>query len=55
MSSTTDRPRPARTPALRADDPYCLDDLLSDEERALRDRIRAFGDAHVLPIINDYC
>src|ERR1039458_7740920 len=31
-----------------------LDDTLSDEERELRDRVRAFGDDEVLPIINGY-
>ena len=31
-----------------------LSDLLSDEEREIRDRVRAFVDAEVLPIINDY-
>lgn len=31
-----------------------LDSELSDEERDLRDRIRAFGQEHVLPIINEY-
>jgi glutaryl-CoA dehydrogenase len=31
-----------------------LDDTLSAEERDLRDRVRAFGDDDVLPIINGY-
>ena len=31
-----------------------LDADMSDEDRALRDRIRSFGQDHVLPIINDY-
>ena len=31
-----------------------LDSDLTDEERDLRDRIRAFGKEHILPIINDY-
>jgi glutaryl-CoA dehydrogenase len=35
-------------------DYYQLDDLLSDDERAIRDRVRAFADREVLPIINDY-
>jgi glutaryl-CoA dehydrogenase len=42
----------------RADAPledyYLLDELLSPEERAIRDRVRAFGDRDVLPIINEY-
>jgi glutaryl-CoA dehydrogenase len=40
--------------AALAADYYQLDDLLSEEERALRDRIRAFSEAEVLPIINAY-
>ena len=35
-------------------DYFRLDDTLSDDERALRDRVRAFADDEVLPIINDY-
>jgi glutaryl-CoA dehydrogenase len=35
-------------------DYYLLDDLLSDEERAIRDKVRAFADEEVLPIVNDY-
>lgn len=31
-----------------------LDADLSDEDRALRDKVREFGQKHVLPIINDY-
>jgi hypothetical protein len=41
-------------PTARVDDVFLLDDTLTDAERALRDRVRAFGDEHVLPIINDY-
>ncbi|HMQ29296.1 MAG TPA: acyl-CoA dehydrogenase family protein [Chloroflexaceae bacterium] len=33
---------------------YHLDALLAPEERALRERVRAFCDDEVLPIINDY-
>jgi glutaryl-CoA dehydrogenase len=36
------------------EDYYRLDETLSDEERAIRDRVRAFADREVLPIINDY-
>ena len=54
MASTVDSPDRARSPSLRADDPYRLDDVLTDAECVLRDRIRAFGDEHVLPVINDY-
>ena len=35
-------------------DYYMIDDLLTDEERDIRDRVRAFADAEVIPIINDY-
>ena len=35
-------------------DYYLLDELVSDDERALRDRVRAFVDADVIPVINDY-
>src|SRR6478752_7830675 len=33
---------------------YLLDERLTDEERAIRDRVRAFCDREVIPIINDY-
>src|SRR5919197_3228672 len=33
---------------------YRIDELLGDQERAVRDRVRAFCDREVLPIINDY-
>ena len=36
------------------DDYYRLDDTLSGPQRELRDRVRAFGDREVLPVINDY-
>jgi glutaryl-CoA dehydrogenase len=42
-SETTDR-----------SDYYLLDEMLSDEERELRDRVREFGDREVLTIVNDY-
>jgi glutaryl-CoA dehydrogenase len=35
-------------------DYYLLEDLLTDEARAVRDRVRAFVDADLLPVINDY-
>ena len=40
--------------ATRAADYYRLDEQLTDAERAIRDRIRAFGEHEVLPVINDY-
>jgi glutaryl-CoA dehydrogenase len=39
---------------MSAADYYLLDDTLTDEERAVRDRVRAFGEDEVLPVINDY-
>jgi glutaryl-CoA dehydrogenase len=42
-------------PALERDlDFYLFDRLLTDEERALRERLRAFSDDEIVPIINDY-
>ena len=35
-------------------DYYLLDELFTDEERRIRDRVRAFADAEVIPIINEY-
>ena len=37
-----------------ATDFYLLDDLLADDERVIRDKVRAFADGEILPIINDY-
>lgn len=38
----------------RDTDFYAVADLLNDEERAIRDRVRAFCDDQVRPIANDY-
>ncbi|WP_460464250.1 acyl-CoA dehydrogenase family protein [Arthrobacter pigmenti] len=35
-------------------DYFLLDDELSTDERALRDRVRSYVDSDILPIINDY-
>ena len=35
-------------------DYYLLDEQLTDEARDVRDRVRAFVDSDVLPVINDY-
>jgi glutaryl-CoA dehydrogenase len=43
-----------RAATVRADDVFLLDDTLTEGERALRDRVRRFGEEHVLPIINDH-
>ncbi len=53
MSSSPAAKRSRRVTA-RAEDVFLLDDTLSDAERELRDRVRAYGDEHVLPVINDY-
>ena len=37
-----------------ATDFYLLDERLTDEERAIRDRLRAFCDREVTPVINGY-
>ena len=39
---------------LRVTDFYLMDELLSAEERSIRDKVRAFSDQEVIPIINDY-
>jgi glutaryl-CoA dehydrogenase len=49
MTADTDLDR-----AAAAADYYRLDDLLSQDERALRDRVRTFGENEVLPVINGY-
>lgn len=33
---------------------YLMDELLTEEERSVRDKVRAFSDKEVIPIINDY-
>ncbi len=33
---------------------YLMDELLTEEERHVRDKVRAFSDREVIPIINDY-
>jgi glutaryl-CoA dehydrogenase len=33
---------------------YLMDKLLTEEERSIRDKVRAFCDKEVIPIINDY-
>ena len=39
---------------MNSPDYYLLDELLTDEARAVRDRVRAFVEADLLPVINDY-
>lgn len=38
----------------RGTDFYDTAALLTDDERALRDRVRHWGDTEVIPVINDY-
>ena len=33
---------------------YLMDELLTEEERRIRDKVRAFCDTEIIPIINDY-
>ncbi len=33
---------------------YLMDELLTEEERSVRNKVRAFSDKEVIPIINDY-
>ena len=35
-------------------DYYLIEELLTDEEREIRDRVRAFADREVIPVINEY-
>ncbi|MGZ4351498.1 MAG: acyl-CoA dehydrogenase family protein [Solirubrobacteraceae bacterium] len=49
MTAAADQERVAR-----AADYYRLDEQLTDAERTIRDRVRAFGEHEVLPVINDY-
>ena len=44
----------ADSEVLQGVDYYRMDELLTAEERALRDKVRAFCDREVVPIINDY-
>src|SRR5688500_4923274 len=41
------------TPAL-GDDLYRFDELLTEEERSIRDRVRSWCDTAVVPVANDY-
>ncbi|PVZ10873.1 acyl-CoA dehydrogenase family protein [Actinomycetospora cinnamomea] len=41
-------------PETSSSDYYLLDELLTDEARDVRDRVRGFVDRDLLPIINDY-
>jgi glutaryl-CoA dehydrogenase len=38
----------------RGTDFFAMDALLTSEERAIRDRVRAFVDDHLIPVANDY-
>ena len=43
-----------RTDRAAVSDYYLLDEQLTDVERAIRDRVRTFGEQEVLPVINGY-
>jgi glutaryl-CoA dehydrogenase len=51
-------PRPTVEPTVLGTsehtDYYLLDELLTDEQRTLRGRVRSFMDQEVIPVINDY-
>ncbi len=51
---TTTQARPAAVPLPAATDLYCLDELLSDDERLIRDTVRAMVRERVLPVIGDH-
>jgi glutaryl-CoA dehydrogenase len=51
---TGNRTRVVTNELTSAQDFYLLDETLSEPERAIRDRVRAFAEREVLPIINDY-
>ncbi|GAA4869059.1 acyl-CoA dehydrogenase family protein [Actinomycetospora straminea] len=42
------------SPEISSSDYYLLDELLTDEARDVRDRVRGFVDRDLLPVINDY-
>jgi glutaryl-CoA dehydrogenase len=54
MSTDTEQSRSAAERSLPATDYYRLDDTLSESEREIRDRVRAFADDEIVPIINSY-
>ena len=41
-------------PAFVWDDPFLLDDQLSEEERMIRDMTRRFADERLMPVIVDW-
>ncbi len=45
---------PLKPPVDKALDYFAFDDLLTDAEREVRARVRAFVDAEITPVINDY-
>lgn len=55
MATVIQKPTGPGEAAPRQDlDFYLLDELLTDDERELRDRVRAFCDSEIIPIINPY-
>jgi glutaryl-CoA dehydrogenase len=54
MSIDADHDSPGADSGSPTGDFYLLDETLSEQERAIRDRVRLFADREVSPIINDY-
>ena len=48
-------PLVADVTAVLGTDYYLVEELLTRREREVRDRVRAFCDREVIPVINDYC
>ncbi|MGH7722510.1 MAG: acyl-CoA dehydrogenase family protein, partial [Candidatus Dormibacteria bacterium] len=51
---TTTRARPAQVEQPAAVDLFCVDELLGDDERLIRDTVRAMVRERVLPVIGDH-
>ncbi|HEU5226381.1 MAG TPA: acyl-CoA dehydrogenase family protein [Ktedonobacteraceae bacterium] len=54
MHTNGHKPHPASKGILAYVDYYSIDDLLSEEERSIRDRVRRFCDQEVLPVAAEY-
>ncbi len=53
-SPPTSSPASVRDGAQPRADFYLMEEMLTDEDRAVRDRVRRYGDEQVLPVIGDY-
>ncbi len=54
MTTITPPPSPTIPAPARLVDMYHFDAQLTDDERGVRDRVRAWSDLEVVPVINDY-